>query len=140
MSYDLMAFEASRAPRTRRRFLKWYEEQTEWNEDHGYDDPIVSSPGLRAMYEELVKTYPNMNKTELLDDSLMEADRDLEAHLTDYSIGRDVIYACFSWGQCEDAYELMSSLCRKYGLGFFDVSRPAGEIFLPDGSRMEDDS
>ena len=30
MSYDLMVFEFSKAPKTQAEFLQWYEMQTEW--------------------------------------------------------------------------------------------------------------
>lgn len=32
MSYDLMVFEKTKAPKTRKEFLEWYEKQTEWGE------------------------------------------------------------------------------------------------------------
>lgn len=48
MSYDLMAFEISKAPKNREEFLKWYDEQTEWGEAHDYDDINVSSEKLQA--------------------------------------------------------------------------------------------
>ena len=42
MSYDLMAFEISKAPKDREEFFKWYDKQTEWEEDHDYEDINVS--------------------------------------------------------------------------------------------------
>ena len=32
-------------------------------------------------------------------------DDDAEAHLTEYSIGHNVIYAAFAWSVAEEAYE-----------------------------------
>ena len=43
MSYDLMAFEISKSPKDKKEFLKWYDKQAEWEEDHNYDDINVSS-------------------------------------------------------------------------------------------------
>ncbi len=47
MSYDLMVFNKEAAPKTRSKFLSWYDQQTEWAEGHGYDDPAHTSPELR---------------------------------------------------------------------------------------------
>ncbi len=33
MSYDLLVFEKTKAPRTRMEFMKWFEVETEWNEN-----------------------------------------------------------------------------------------------------------
>ena len=49
MSYDLMVFDPAVAPRERAEFLEWHAQQTQWNEGHSYDDPIVSSPRLREI-------------------------------------------------------------------------------------------
>jgi hypothetical protein len=34
MNYDLMVFEKTAAPRNLNEFMKCYDAQTEWNEDH----------------------------------------------------------------------------------------------------------
>lgn len=39
MSYDLMVFKKEAAPKYRTDFMKWYDHQTTWTENHGYDDP-----------------------------------------------------------------------------------------------------
>ena len=36
MSYDLMVFERTKAPTTKKEFMAWYEKQTEWEEGHDY--------------------------------------------------------------------------------------------------------
>ena len=86
-----MVFERTKAPQRRKEFLVWYDKETEWPEEHSYDDPAVTSPALRNWYEEMIKTFPNMNGPDAPDDEL--DDEDAEAHLTDYSIGHHVIYA-----------------------------------------------
>ena len=135
MSYDLMVFERTKAPQKRKEFLVWYDKETEWSEEHGYDDPAVTSPALRNWYEEMIKTFPNMNGPDAPDDEL--DDEDAEAHLTDYSIGHHVIYAAFSWSVADEAYEKMKELAHKHGVGFYDVSGDDGDIVLPDGNLMK---
>lgn len=132
MSYDLMVFERTKAPQKRKEFLVWYDKETEWSEEHGYNDPAVTSSALREWYEEMIKTFPNMDSSDV-----EVEDDDTEAHLTDYSIGHNVIYAAFAWSVAEEAYEKMKALAQKHGVGFFDVSSDDGDIILPDGNLME---
>jgi hypothetical protein len=39
MSYDLMVFDQSRAPKDKQEFLQWFQEVTSWAEDFDYNDP-----------------------------------------------------------------------------------------------------
>lgn len=135
MSYDLMVFEKTRAPKTKEEFMEWFEEQTEWGEDHDYQTVSVASPALQSWFMEMKETFPPMNGEFAPDDSALEEDAELENRMTDYSIGHDVIYAGFAWSVAEEAYEKMLELAGKHGVGFFDVSGDA-EVILPDGSRM----
>ena len=136
MSYDLMVFEKTKAPKTKEEFMEWFEEQTEWGEDHDYQTISVASPALQNWFMEMKETFPPMNGEFAPDDSALEEDAELESRMTDYCIGHDVIYAGFAWSVAEEAYEKMLALAGKHGVGFFDVSGDA-EIILPDGSRME---
>ena len=61
MSYDLMVFDPRSAPADRAAFLAWYREQTEWTEDHGYDDPAETTVELRAWFWDMMKDFPPMN-------------------------------------------------------------------------------
>lgn len=135
MSYDLMVFERTKAPQMRKEFLVWYGNETEWSEEHDYNDPAVTSSALRNWYEEMIKTFPNMNAPDAPEEEL--EDEDAEAHLTDYCIGHNVIYVAFSWSVAEEAYKQMKSLAQKHGVGFYDVSSDDGDIILPDGNLME---
>ena len=135
MSYDLMVFEKSVAPNNRKDFMEWYKKQTEWSEDHGYDDPSVTSPALKNWFAEIEKTFPPMNGPNAPTDEEID-DMENESYLTDYSIGQEVIYASFSWSLTEEAYEKMKLLALKHGVGFFDVSTDDGEIIFSDGIKI----
>lgn len=128
MSYDLMAFEISKAPKEKEEFFKWYDKQSEWEENHDYDDINVSSEKLQNFYKEMIKTFPPMNGADCPSDEEIENNPALEDYLTDYCIGYDVIYIAFSWSKDEEAYNLMKELCKKYQVGFFDVSGD-GDVF-----------
>lgn len=125
MSYDLMVFEPTAAPRTRQDFMAWYAQQTQWSESHSYDNPTVSSSLLHAWFLEMIEVFPAMNGPYASDD--IDNDR-----LTDYSIGKDVIYACFAWSQVDPAFERVATLARRHGVGLFDVSADDGAIVFPD--------
>ncbi len=134
MSYDLMVFEKTKAPGTKKEFMAWFEKQTEWNEEHDYQSINVSSPALQNWFMEMKDTFPPMNGDFAPDVDLLDEDENLERHVTDYSIGREVIYAAFAWSVADEAYDLMRKLAQKYEVGFFDVSGNNGDIILPNGN------
>ncbi len=125
MSYDLMVFRPDIAPKTRPEFINWYQNQTQWAEEHSYDDPIVTTDNLKNWFMEIIATFPAMNGLHA-----KEEDEDNE-FVTDYSIGRDVIYAAFSWSLAEQAYKKMKTLAQKHKVGFFDASADEGDILFP---------
>ena len=127
MSYDLMVFDPKVAPADRSGFMAWFDAQTEWAEDHGYDDPEVCSEGLRSWFLDMIKQYPAMNGPYASDD----VD---DPKVTDYSVGSSVIYAAFAWSMAEDAYGVMFGLAKKNKVGFFDVSSDSGEVWMPSPS------
>ncbi len=137
MSYDLMVFEKTKAPTTKKEFMAWYENQTDWNEEQDNKTISVSSPDLQIRFRGLKETFPPMNGEYAPALELLDEDANLESHTVDYSIGRDVIYAAFSWSVADEAYELMRSLAKKHKVGFFDVSADDGDIILPDGTLIE---
>ena len=118
-----MVFEPAIAPREPDAFYAWYARQTAWNEPHDYNDPGVTSPRLAAWFAEMIRSFPPMNGP------LRRDGGDLE--VTDYSIGRAVIYAAFCWPLAEDAYNTVRRLASLHDVGFFDVSGDS-EIWFPD--------
>jgi hypothetical protein len=125
VSYDLMVFAPEAAPRERDAFLQWYGQQAEWGEEHSYNDPAVTTPGLRAWFLDVITTFPPLNGPYASDD----VD---DPRLTDYSIARGLIYACFPWSEVEAAREVVVRLARQHRVGFFDVSSDALTIVYPD--------
>jgi hypothetical protein len=126
MSYDLMVFRPEVAPRTRPEFMNWYHDQTQWSEGHSYDDPAITTSDLRSWFLEMIEKYPAINGP-----YAKEEDEDND-FVTDYSIGKEVIYAAFSWPLAEKAYENMKALAEKHKVGFFDASADEGDILFPD--------
>ena len=124
MSYDLMVFDPAAAPRDRMQFLAWYETQTEWQESHGYNNPDIPAPALIRWFREIITTFPPMNGP-------LASDDPDDPKVTDYSLGRSVIYAAFAWSEAETAFKHVKELAAKHGIGFFDVSGEDGDIWWP---------
>ena len=124
MSYDLMVFDPTAPPTDQEGFMVWYDQQTEWNEDHSYNDPEVSTPGLKTWFLDMIKHFPAMNgpyASEAIDDP----------RVSDYCIGKSVIYVAFSWSQAKSAYQTMFSLAKQHSVGFFDLSEDSESVWIP---------
>ncbi len=124
MSYDLMVFEKSKAPTNKEDFMKWYEKQVQWSEDHSYQASSVSSVALQNWFMEMKDIFYPMNGEFAVSDDLID-----DPHVTDYCIGCDVIYTAFAWSLQEEAYTTMLKLAKKHNVGFFDVSGNEEIIF-----------
>ncbi len=129
MSYDLMVFRKEAAPKTRTDFMKWYEDQTEWTEDHSYDDPANTSTELQNWFMEMIQTFPALNGPFAHDD-------DDNPNVADFCIGKDVIYVAFAWSLAEQAYDKMLALAEKHEVGFFDASGENGDILFPNNGKL----
>ena len=136
MSYDLMVFEKTKVPKTKEAFLEWFSKQTEWTEDHDYQSISVSSPALQGWFLEIKDTFPPMNGEYAPSMEQLDQNPQLEISMTDYSIGREMIYAAFAWSVADDARELVVKLAQKHGVGFFDVSTDDCVVLLPDGTEI----
>ncbi|KAF1013186.1 MAG: hypothetical protein GAK31_03335 [Stenotrophomonas maltophilia] len=126
MSYGMMVFEASAAPRETAAFIAWFERQTQWNERHGYDDPAVSSPALQVWFADMSQVFPPQ-------DGPLSNDAVSGPQVTGYSIGQHVIYGAFALNLAEAAHGLVQDLAEKHGVGFFDISADEAAIVFPDG-------
>ncbi|GHV33254.1 hypothetical protein FACS1894187_01010 [Synergistales bacterium] len=135
MSFDLMAFDLSGAPRSQGTFDEWVARQTQWSESHSYDDPSVSSEALQNWFSEMKKTYPPMNGPLALSDEEFDKLGGDEVRVTDYSIGREVIYCAFAWSVADEAHEHARKLAAEQCVGFYCPE--SGEVFFPDTAGRE---
>lgn len=106
-----------------------------WKEDHNCDSIEVTSANLKNWFMHMMQVFPPMNGEFAPSDDEIENDEDLENHLSDYCIGRDVIYISFAWSVAEEAYDTMLKLALKRDVGFFDVSGN-GDIILTEDSKL----
>lgn len=126
MSYDLMVFDADAAPRDRDDFLDWYDERSEWEAPHGYDDPGICTPALRAWFLDIIEAFPPLNGP-------YAKDSPDDARASDYTLDSELIYIAFAWSLAEQAYDTVFALAGKHGVGFFDASGSTAAVWLPDG-------
>jgi len=110
--------------------MQWYDAQTEWTEEHSYDDPANTSVELRNWFMEIISIFPAMNGP------FASEDED-NIYVTDYSIGKDIIYVSIAWSIAEQAYIKMYALAEKHGVGFFDASNDYGDIYFPDNGKLK---
>lgn len=130
MSYDLMVFDANVVPKEREAFIEWYDQLTEWNEDHTYDDPAVCSDALRDWFMEMIQTFPAMDGVYAISEEEFDEDN---SYISEYSIARHAIYIGFAWSVADEAFEKVKTLAIKHKVGFFDVSSDDGIILFPGG-------
>ncbi|NRD79727.1 hypothetical protein HPT25_20425 [Bacillus sp. BRMEA1] len=137
MSYYLMVFEKTKAPKTKKEFMAWYENLTSWSEDVDYNEISHAATLLQNWFKESIKTFPTMNGSFAPSDDEINDNLELEERLTDYCIASNAIYMAFAWSVAEEAYEHVRKLAIKHDVGFFNVSSVHGEIILPDGLKIE---
>lgn len=121
-----MVFQPEAAPDNHCDFLKWYLKVAEWGEGHAYDDPAVTTEQLRSWFLEIIEQFPPLNGP-----FSKEALPEDEATATEYSVGKNAIYACFAWSKVEPAYRVAFELAEKHKVGFFNASSNKSEVWLP---------
>ncbi len=121
-----MVFDPAAAPAGSDAFRAWYKRQAMWSEAHTYDDPAVSSPILRNWFVAMIQVFPAMNGPFARDDPD-------DPRITDYCVGRDVIYAGFRWSVANEAYDASRTLAAAHSVGFYNPSNDEFEAYLPDG-------
>ena len=140
MGFYLMVFDVDVVPKTKTKFLQWFEEVTDWKEEDMYNDITISTPPIQQWFYEMIKTYPPMNgKFSPTDEELVEIEG-LEERTTDYSIGESFIYMGFAWSVADKAYDAVVETAFKLGLGVFYLGTSEEDlmIMLPDDTLMTD--
>lgn len=125
MSYDLAVFDSDVAPRSRVEFRDWFDEQTEWSELHGYDDPEVPVLALRNWFLEMIATFPPMNGP------LRSSNPD-DPRVTDYSLGTHIVYGAFAGSVGAAARRTAFELARKHRVGFYSLSDVPSDLWIPE--------
>ena len=125
MSYDLMVYDPRIAFVGKADFIDWYDKQTKWSEDHGYNNSDIPTPELGKWFRDMIVKFPPMNGP------LADKNRD-DSYVTDYCLGKSLIYVAFAWSVSQEAHAYMQDLAAKHRLGFFDIT--AAEVWGISGN------
>ncbi|ROQ41562.1 hypothetical protein EDF46_0943 [Frondihabitans sp. PhB188] len=132
MSYDILAFDPDAT--TDADFGAWWEQESESDDGRSYDDASVTTPALQAFLAELTQTYPPLNGPGSPSSDELDADEDLLHRATDYSIGRSLVSASFSWSRADAARALFLQLAARHGVAVALVS-DGDEIIRPASAK-----
>lgn len=127
MSYDLAVFDPRLELRDPKKFYRWYDERTEWEDEIDYNDPANLTPALRAWFDDIIKSFPPLNGPF----AYQGDDEESQSMQADFTLARDIIYVAFSWSTAEDAYVACLKLAEKHGIGFLDASGEEGAAWFP---------
>ena len=128
-----MVFEPAAAPKDHAAFMQWYFELMKWA-NGPYDDQERTTERLQGWLRDRRRSFPDAEAPDL--DRAYE--RTGDGVLSDYTIGRDFIYAGFAWSKAIEADAEGKRLAVLHGVGFVDVSGPDEDMYLPspDGLRL----
>lgn len=121
MSYDLMVFDPKVAPFEKEAFMQWFSIQIDWPD---FEQPCPAA--MHAWYQEMLKTFPNINE---MTDAELEADEESGMmHACEYSFSPNAAYLSFVWSAMKKAHALTLETSQKHNLGFFNPSSAQQEI------------
>ena len=134
IDFYVLAFDIGVAPNNRKEFLEWKEQQMEWKEEHDYNNINISSNNLKNWYMDIINKFPPIIEDLENYDEEFEKNENNE-YLTEYSIGKNIIYSIFNWRKAEEAFELIKILSEKHKIGFLIIEAylEINEIYFPNG-------
>lgn len=118
MSYDIIIFDAKKAPQTEDEFEEWLDEIDDT--DEFFDSPKNCTPSLQGFIKEFSDVFPIMGTCE----NELEDPRE-----TPYGFSEHTIEANFAFSVSEEAGKLMLEIGPKYCVGIYD--QQDGEVYFP---------
>ena len=96
MSYDLLIFEPDCA--TDEDFPRWWEQAVaQWDEPGDFSTIDGSTPAIRSIYRDLIRTFPPFNGPDALSEEELEERENEGLPVADYTIGADYVYISVGW-------------------------------------------
>jgi hypothetical protein len=129
MSYHLLVFAPTAAPKEASAFGLWFQAQTEWPEHHDYEDPAVATLSLKAWCLDMMQRFPPRSGP--YREELPPEDKSL---LADYSIGRNIVFVAVQPSQAKAALQLARALAAQHCVGLYEASASPAAVRLPDGN------
>ena len=134
MSFDLMVFDADIAPKDKKGFREWFEQEAGEQGPESSDLPeICKNDAFRAFYEQMAEVFTPFNGPDAV--HLPENASQLRILRTgEYSFRRHSAYMCFGWPAQDFARAACSTFSKELGLGFYMLSTRYPQVRFPDGT------
>ena len=134
MGFDILAIEPDAV--TDEDFPAWWQRQSQWAEPVDYNDTSHATPAIRLFMADLAETFPPMNGPLRPTEAQLEAHPELDDRLSDYSIGRQLVFADFGFSVDPDengelAERRFMQLAYRHGLAIV-LTTGDGTILRPD--------
>lgn len=123
-----MVFKKEAAPKERKAFLQWYDEQVEFLESSNHIDCTSCSIDLQEWFKDMKLIFQPINGPFIIDVN--------DEKRASYCLGKQAIYVTFSWSVADFARTNVMKFAKIHGLGFFDISSPEGDIWFPRKGKL----
>ena len=131
MSFDLFVFERKETIKTSLDVFSYLETFTEYKEEKDYHSLLGCSDRITNWAKKMFEKFPPMNGEDAPPDDLAFASEEAEAHLTDYSFGKNGVYCAFSYSVSEEAFIYAKSIANDCGVGLYNPQ--SAETFFGKG-------
>ena len=109
MSYDLLIFEPDCA--TDEDFPRWWEQVVaQWDEPGDFSTIDGSTPAIRSIYRDLIRTFPPFNGPDALSEEELEERENEGLPVADYTIGADYIYIGVGWSDANALVKIVGQM------------------------------
>ena len=131
MSYDLLIFEPDCA--TDEDFPRWWKQMVaQWDGPRDFSTIDGSTPAIRSIYRDLIRTFPPFNGPDALSDDEVDARLAQGLPVADYTIGDDLVYVGVSWSAANALVATVSELAWTHRLAVAYVSDDGVIVRPPD--------
>ena len=129
MSYDLLIFEPDCA--TDEDFPRWWEQAVaQWDEPGDFSTIDGSTPAIRSIYRDLIRTFPPFNGPDALSEEELEERENEGLPVADYTIGTDFIFISVGWSDANALVKIVGQMAWTLRLAVAYISED-GSIFRP---------
>ena len=127
MSYDLLICEPDCA--TDEDFPRWWEQAVaQWDEPGDFSTIDGSTPAIRSIYRDLIRTFPPFNGPDALSEEELEERENEGLPVADYTIGADYIYISVGWSDANALVKIVGQMAWTQRLAVAYVSEDSSII------------
>ena len=127
MSYDLLIFEPDCA--TDEDFPRWWEQAVaQWDEPGDFSTIDGSTPAIRSIYRDLIRTFPPFNGPDALSEEELEERENEGLPVADYTIGADYVYISVGWSDANALVKIVGQMAWTQRLAVAYVSEDSSIV------------